>query len=865
MRRAAVVVFGLLLVFGFHHGIGSAREAGSISKSPVQPDETQGGVEETHEGELEVLHEDGVNSSRYSYFLNQAGGKRLELTFANEEPAFQSGDFVRAKGKRQNSETLAVGTATANVTVLAAAALPNTFGVQHTLVILVRFQDKPTATLVTAAQAASIMFQTTNPGSVTNFYRENSYQQTSLTGDVFGPFVIPLNSTACDYMGIASAAKAAASAAGANLASYSRYVYTFPPNACGWWGLGTVGGNPSQAWINGTFENGVTSHELGHNFGLYHSHALECGSVPIGGTCSNLEYGDSLDVMGSSTPPRHFNAVQKERLGWLNYGSSPPITTVQSSGVYLIDPYEPVGSNPKALKVRTQVGDWYYVEFRQPTGFDAGVSSNVSGGVVMHYWSGLSANGIYLLDMTPATVAWSDPALVVGQSFTDSGAGITISPISVGASGAAVNVTVGSACVRRNPTVTVSPASQQASAGAMASYTVSVANNDDADCGASGYSAQATTPAGWTRTFSSSTLTINPGTTLSTTLQVTSPSGVSPGSYTIAPAASNMAQPSFTAVTSATYTVAVTCVRQNPTVAVSPASQQAAAGTPVAYTVSVTNRDSGCPASAFNAQATAPAGWTASVATPSLTINPGATAATTVQVTSSSSAQPGSYTITLAATNSSQPTYTGSTTATDIVPVPGGGGGGGTPGSGGAGTFSDSFTRADAVELGNGWAQDGNLSVRNQQAYSAATPGLQLGVRAELTGSSQVVGMSFTSTTHDRGPRFGVIVRYQDSRNYYVCYRQTGGTSQLRISRVVNGVEKILKVAKVSNPTKNVPFALGCDAQGDKISLTFAGVIKASVTDSTFVTGSVGFLMGHLATASRPSSHIADDFSANVQ
>lgn len=861
MRRAAGVVVGLLLVLGFHVGIGLADGSGKSSKPPVDYDAIQG-VEETQEGELEVLHEDGVNYSRYSYFLKQAGGKQIELQFVNDEPALKTGDRVRATGKRQRDDTLAVGAPATNITVLA-AALPNTFGVQRTAVILVKFQDKPTAAHVTAAQAYSIMFQTSNPTSVTNFYGENSYRQTSLTGDVFGPFVIPLNSTPCDFMGIGTAAKAAAAAAGANLASYTRFVYAFPLNSCGWWGLGTVGGNPSQAWVNGIFENGVAAHELGHNFGLFHSHSLECGSVPIGGTCSSMEYGDSLDVMGSSTPPRHFNAVQKERLGWLNYGSSPPITTVLSSGVYQIEPYEPVGSNPKALKVRSPFGDWYYLEFRQATGFDAGISSNVSNGVVMHYTDG-NANGIYLLDMTPATVTWSDPALVVGQSFTDAGAGITISPISVSAAGAAVNVTVGSSCVRRNPTVSVSPGSQQASAGATVSYTVAVSNNDDAGCGASGYSAQATAPSGWTRTFGASTLTISPGATLSTSLQVTSPAGVAAGSYTIAPAASNMAQPSYTGAASATYTVAVTCVRQNPLVTVSPASQQVPAGTPVTYTMSVTNKDSGCAASAFSTQATAPAGWTAGVATSSLTINAGGTAVTTVQVTSPATATSGNYTITLKATNSSQPAYTGSTTATSVVPASGGGGGG-DPGPGTSGSFSDSFTRADAAELGNGWQLvSGALSVQSEHATNAATTGMHRAVRPELLGASQVTSMSFTATSTNSSPRFGLMARFQNDRNYYLCYRQAGGTSQLRISRVVNGAEKVLKTARISNPSRNLPFALGCEAQGNKITLTLNGAVKASVTDSTFSTGSVGFLVGHTSNGT-PSAQIADDFSATIQ
>jgi hypothetical protein len=59
------------------------------------------------------------------------------------------------------------------------------------------------------------------------------------------------------------AAEQAATAAGVSLSSYTRRMYAFPSNGCGWWGLGTVGGYPSIAWINGSFQNGVVAHEIG--------------------------------------------------------------------------------------------------------------------------------------------------------------------------------------------------------------------------------------------------------------------------------------------------------------------------------------------------------------------------------------------------------------------------------------------------------------------------------------------------------------------------------------------------------------------------------------------------------------------------
>ena len=94
-----------------------------------------------------------------------------------------------------------------------------------------------------------------------------------------------------------SQAKSAASAAGFVLSNYTRFVYVFPANACTWWGLGSVGGNPSQAWIHSKwgYTLPVIGHEMGHNFGLYHSHSLECGSVPVAASCTQVEYGDQKD------------------------------------------------------------------------------------------------------------------------------------------------------------------------------------------------------------------------------------------------------------------------------------------------------------------------------------------------------------------------------------------------------------------------------------------------------------------------------------------------------------------------------------------------------------------------------------------
>ncbi|MBZ0159713.1 MAG: peptidase M11 [bacterium] len=528
------------------------------------PPAVQAYVEEAVEveGALEVLHEDRYQGSRYLYFL-EALGERFTLHFAADAPThLETGSQVRVTGVRVE-RAIALQSWGSSVQTIA-AALPNTFGGQKTLVMLVNFQDKATQPY-TPASAQGVMTTTSN------FDLEGSFQQTWLTpvvdsgqvADVRGWYTISLLSTVCDYNTLASQAKSAATAARVNLSAYSRYVYAFPNNTgCGWWGLGSVGGNPSQAWINGSFALKVVGHEMGHNLGLWHSRAWECGTTTLGPSCSIIEYGNTVDIMGNPSSG-HFNAFQKERLGWLNYGSSPPITTVSGDGTYWIDPSETLGINPKALKIlkstdlSTGKKTWYYVESRQAIGFDSFLSnnSNVLNGVVISMGSESSGNSSDLLDMTPATSSWSDPALDVGQSFSDPDSGVTIATTWASSTSAAVNVTFGPvACVQANPTVALSPSqSQWVPAGTPVVYTVSVTNNDNAGCTASDFTLQATTvPAGWAAVFAAPTLTIGPGTTASTTLQVTSPIGTSDGFYTIVVRATNSA---YTNSASVTYVI----------------------------------------------------------------------------------------------------------------------------------------------------------------------------------------------------------------------------------------------------------------------------------------------------------------------
>jgi hypothetical protein len=90
----------------------------------------------------------------------------------------------------------------------------------------------------------------------------------------------------------------------------------------------------------------------------------------------------------------HFNAFQKERLGWLNYDVSSPITMVQSSGTYTIDAYEVPGP-PQGLEdpAGPATAQAFFAELRTTVGED---SFMPHAGVFVHLATDGVANSSYL-------------------------------------------------------------------------------------------------------------------------------------------------------------------------------------------------------------------------------------------------------------------------------------------------------------------------------------------------------------------------------------------------------------------------------------------------------------------------------------
>ncbi|TCK08772.1 Ig-like domain-containing protein [Marinobacterium mangrovicola] len=526
-------------------------------------------------GELDVFYEDYADGShRLRHVLSTDFGERFEMHFAGQAPELSKGSAATVYGVLLETEDeddssngdlaiseenlmLAAGSSTGgNLGGTAQAGW--TFGEQPTLVINVNFADNSTQPW-TQAQAQSTVFE-----SVDAFIRENSSGQTWLTGDVTPWLTLPINGASCDTTAIVNAADNAATAAGYNLSNYKRLIYAMPYSSnCGFSGVGSVGGWPSTTVINGSMSLYTVAHELGHNLGLYHSHALECGSAVTGSSCSTDEYGDSTDIMGHITS--HYTAFQKERLGWLDDTN---IQTVTESGVYSLEPYAATqGSTAKALKVQngtdaaTGLPLYYYLEYRHAIGYDDMLSSfaNVQNGIVVHTGVESRGNTSHLLDMTPGSGASSyadtrDPALEVGASFNDGD--LTLATEWVDGETAGINVQVNgtvATCSRANPGLSLTPGgSAWVAAGTSVTYTLTLTNRDSSACATNSFSLSKGVPSGWSSVLGNSTLTLAPGASLSTTLTVTSSSSASDGFYTISAAA---ASGSYNASGNVTYVV----------------------------------------------------------------------------------------------------------------------------------------------------------------------------------------------------------------------------------------------------------------------------------------------------------------------
>jgi hypothetical protein len=256
---------------------------------------------------------------------------------------------------------------------------------------------------------------------------------------------------------IGTLADAAANAAGYTVSNYQNRFYITQPVSCGGWaGVAWIGG-PHQSIGNGYYQLWVSAHELGHNFDLLHAGNLTCPGQSIGPNCAGAytsnEYGDPFDAMGN-VYPGHFNAAQKSALNWLPAGTVK--THTSGTATYTLSPLESPAQSTYAVKISAASNRIYWIEYRQPIGFDSGIASSNGAQIrvanpLQFPCTNCGGDDTQILDMSLGTPGnFGDAALLAGQTYTDSTYGITIHVIS--ATTSALTLTVSGPGVSPAPT-----------------------------------------------------------------------------------------------------------------------------------------------------------------------------------------------------------------------------------------------------------------------------------------------------------------------------------------------------------------------------------------------------------------------------
>ena len=236
--------------------------------------------------------------------------------------------------------------------------------------------------------------------NVNIWFKAVSYNKLKWNFIIDKPVVISSKSNNCDFY---------------NIFNYTDPLYPFTLSItiqqnmnCPWFGLASVGKAGEYPGSGFVYVNGLETynedyryvqdfiHELGHNLGLLHESLWSCSDLTtldtVKSKCISMEYRDPIGAMGLLMYPGIYNAIYKERLGWIKS------TLITKSGKYQLSAIELSGNNIKALKILKHIKDpsvgnvptYYYIEYRQPNKAEAVVCSGnniglLAKGVFIHF------------------------------------------------------------------------------------------------------------------------------------------------------------------------------------------------------------------------------------------------------------------------------------------------------------------------------------------------------------------------------------------------------------------------------------------------------------------------------------------------
>lgn len=492
------------------------------------------------EGTITINIEDDFANKRseLSYRLVNSQGKATEVVFdkvphwlASNQKVRIHGQFDKGKLKASPDSVSLLLDESSSSTTQATTQASTVSGTHQLLVAEINFAINPIVRF-SSAQLYDTLFN-----SAHQYFLESSYQQFGLTGHALEPITVDVDVSTCDTYAISNAADAIIRQRGYEPTNYDHVMYVIPthPN-CTWSGKANVQGPLS--WIK-RFESDVVHHELGHNLGLYHAHSKDCDTqVTADSGCVVGDYGDFISGMGNARETNHFNAFQKEQLGWMN----DKVATITQSTEVVLSPLETNDSNTKVAKVFKQTkasgqNEWYYLEYRQAIGFDAHLADNYPQfltGIRLREGTDNAPNDSYLLDTTPETLSWTDITLQPGQTYHDTANDVSITLASSDAGSAVIQVNYGQApaiCQNQAPTLEpISSTSVATTAGSTLELAYKVTNRDSAECSSTTFNLYSSTDSYINGSFNYSNISLAPGASqevnLSLSVDANAPSGI---------------------------------------------------------------------------------------------------------------------------------------------------------------------------------------------------------------------------------------------------------------------------------------------------------------------------------------------------
>ncbi|MFP2958660.1 M6 family metalloprotease domain-containing protein [Myxococcus sp. 1LA] len=619
------------------------------------------------EGELEVVVVDPpVPAAAWEEYFVKVGHQRRQVVFEKGAPSgLRSGLQVKVHGREQGGQVVARGVDvdTHAASSLSTASACGVSGVQRSLVIMAEFPGMPRPGLT--SQAVHDVFFSGTRRSLADYWSEVSEGRTTTTGDVVGWYALD-RAYSCSEGDAMRAAAVQAADADVDFTQYDRIfiVHPRPQAGCSYAGQATVSCGQVQT-ADGTVTASTSwlvaesmrvhdsavelvTHEAGHNLTLGHASTRDFGTEALGlpGMLGVIdEYGDVFSTMGRWNLG-HYAAPQKARIGWLDASTVAQVDGV--GGTFTLAPVVASGGL-KALKVRRRPGseDWLWLEYRQPVGvYESTLGPQVFGGALVHYADAATQSGSHLLDFTPQTGAWTDPALQPGTTWDDPYSGLSVTVQSATTAGLTVRIDYRqSACVRAPHEVQVSPLAPSAWPGGRPEFDVLLINRDSPSCGPSTFQLATLLPQGWGSDPVPAQTSVGASASVSLGLQTYVPYSTAPGTYAVGMAAT---REGHTMQGTVDFDIAERCVTAPPTVTLSPQTVTAAPGTDVTWTVNVTNNDSAsCDWVWYDFYSNLPSSWDTAFSDWGVNLPPGGAFTFTMTKSIPREARNGSYTVDL--------------------------------------------------------------------------------------------------------------------------------------------------------------------------------------------------------------------------